>query len=350
MNLLIFTQKVDRKDSNLGFFHGWIEEFGKKADCVFVICGQKGKYNLPQNVHVFSMGKERSIGRPARYINFYKYLFQNVRKADVIFVHMIPAWAILICPVALIFRKKIFLWYTHKSVTLSLRIAEKIVKNIFTASKESCRINSKKIIITGHGIDTERFVPNHSNESVGVLRNNILNKSTKLLAIGRISESKNLDFLIDLMVEIAHRNIDAALDIVGDIITPKDVIYKKRLEEKINKNNLNGDIRFLGAKRNDEMPAVYNSHDILLHVSETGSVDKTVLEAMSCGLPILVTGQAFKDIVPREYYTDKNVDKFLEKIVKLEKNGKNLVLREVVVKDHNLNNLIDKILNKIGNG
>ena len=40
MRLLIFTQRVDREDENLGSFHRWIEEFAKHFDSVSVIAGR----------------------------------------------------------------------------------------------------------------------------------------------------------------------------------------------------------------------------------------------------------------------------------------------------------------------
>lgn len=57
---MIVTQKVDVNDPILGFFHRWVEEFAKHFERITVICLQKGEYNLPANVKVFSLGKEES--------------------------------------------------------------------------------------------------------------------------------------------------------------------------------------------------------------------------------------------------------------------------------------------------
>jgi len=58
MKLLIVTQTIDSNDPVLGFFVRWVEEFSKQCEEVTVICLQKGEYELPKNVRVFSLGKE----------------------------------------------------------------------------------------------------------------------------------------------------------------------------------------------------------------------------------------------------------------------------------------------------
>jgi hypothetical protein len=71
MRLLITTQAVDRTHPALGFFHGWLAEFAKHCEHVHVICLQEGQHDLPENVSVHSLGKERGAGRTARAARFY---------------------------------------------------------------------------------------------------------------------------------------------------------------------------------------------------------------------------------------------------------------------------------------
>jgi len=137
-NLLIITQKVDENDQLLGFFVGWIKEFEKHFDRVTVVA-----LNAPHK-------------------NWLRFIFQilwEVPRHDAVFVHMAPIFAVIAAPWARIWGKSVGLWYTHGTVIWKLRLAEKLVHVIFTASPESCRLSSKKIIITGHGINTELFKP-----------------------------------------------------------------------------------------------------------------------------------------------------------------------------------------------
>src|SRR3989344_2258313 len=276
-NILILTQKVDKNDDNLGFFHRWLEKFAEKTGKIFVIANFIGEYNLPANVQVFSLGKEKRLGRVRRYINFYKYLFKTLPKSDAVFVHMIPAWVVLVWPVAAIYRKKIYLWYTHKSLTFSLRLAEKLVAKIFTASLESCRLNSKKIAVVGHGIDTEHFKPKDFPHDQGAFR---------LLSVGRVTPSKDYEFLLEAMEALKIRGYSAVLDVVG-------------------------------------APPV-----------TTNEAFKNILAA----LPVRQAGR---------YVSRKNSSEMTGKIIQLKNTGKNLSLREIIIQNHNLNNLIKKIMENL---
>ena len=158
--LLIITQKVDLNDDNLGFFHGWLEKFSEKLDKLYVICLAQGDYNLPSNVSVYSLGKEKGTSKISQLIRLQKNLIQILPKVDGVFVHMCSIYAIASFPLVKILNKKMVLWHTHKSTDWKLKLAEKYVNKILTASKESCRLkNRRKIEVIGHGIDTEAFNP-----------------------------------------------------------------------------------------------------------------------------------------------------------------------------------------------
>src|SRR3989344_1078070 len=157
MKLLILTQKIDINDNVLGFFHRWVEKLAEHCEKVTVICLQKGEYRLPGNVRVLSLGKPAqgwsASGGDVRHwvfnrikyiLKFYKYIFRERKSYDSIFVHMNPEYVILGGLFWCLWNKKIVLWYTHKAVNWKLKLAEKIVNKIFTASEESFRLPSKK--------------------------------------------------------------------------------------------------------------------------------------------------------------------------------------------------------------
>ena len=106
MKLLIITQKVDINDDILGFMHIWIKKLSEKIESLDVICLYKGKYDLPKNVKVFSLGKEEYshysyachvakgsfcygvIRRLVSLYRLYRFSWKLLRRNDLLFVHM----------------------------------------------------------------------------------------------------------------------------------------------------------------------------------------------------------------------------------------------------------------------
>ena len=95
MKLLIITQKVDKSDDLLGFMHSWILEFAKHCQMVTVICLYKGNFDLPSNVKVFSLGKEKGVSRVRYMLNFFRYIISERNNYDSVFVHMNQVYVVL---------------------------------------------------------------------------------------------------------------------------------------------------------------------------------------------------------------------------------------------------------------
>ena len=111
MRLLITTQILDKNDTNLGFFHTWIEKLAAKVEQVYVICLKKGNYDLPKNVTVMSLGKEQGSVSSLKYaIRFYRCLWGLRGKYDNVFVHMNPEYTILAGWYWRLTGKKVLLW------------------------------------------------------------------------------------------------------------------------------------------------------------------------------------------------------------------------------------------------
>ena len=65
---------------------------------------------------------------------------------------------------------------------------------------------------------------------------------------------------------------------------------------------------------------------------------------MACGLKILTSNEAFKNILKEENITDKNPEDIANKIISLAKTVNDYSLTEYVAKNHNLYNLVGKII------
>ena len=360
MKLLIITQKVDRNDPILGFFHRWIIEFAKHADRISVICLEQGEYDLPKNVAVYSLGKElrersdlknpgpRSVLeeqlQKVRYVfNFYRLIWRERKNYDVVFVHMNPVYIVLGGALWRMWKKKISLWYTHKSVDLKLRIAEKFVHTIFTASKESFRLKSEKVCVTGHGIDVERFMPVEKKE----------NKIFRIITVGRVSPVKDYETLINAVETLSQKNVSVFVEVVGGADTPKQKKYLDRIKGAVKENDLENIFSFIGPIPNKDLLQYLQGADVFVNMSHTGSLDKAVLEAIASEVPVVTCNEAVADILGKYksvlMFPKGDAKSFAEKINFVRnldvQQKKEMVrnLRDVVVKKHNIGKLITNI-------
>lgn len=271
MRILIVTQAVDTEDPVLGFFVRWIEEFSKHVERVEVVCLKEGVHHLPANVQVHSLGKEHGAVPRASYAwRFLSLAWRLRRDYDVVFVHMNPEYIVVAGVFWRFMHKRIALWYTHKNVDLKLRIAAFFADTIFTASKESFRLKSSKVHVIGHGIDTDFFSPDTR-----------ITRGNWLLSVGRLMPSKRHDLAIRTAAEEGKQ-----LRIIGE--GPE----RNHLEALVHK--LGAHTQFLGGLNQTQLRDEYQKASCLIHTSETGSLDKVVLEALACGLPVRTSDSALK--------------------------------------------------------
>ncbi len=251
MKLLICTQKVDAEDSDLGFFVRWIEEFKKHCE-----------------VEVISL---KDLGNGGRLSRAYNLLAKtSTLDFDAVFVHMNPEYCVAAGWYWRLRGKKIGLWYTHKAVNVRLRIATLFANIIFTASKESFRLNSSKVHVMGHGIDTNFFTPDPS-----------VHRGDHYLSVGRLSKSKRHDLAI-----LVAGNDGQKLKIAGEGPELENLKEEARVARV--------DVEFLGPLTHAQLRDEYRKASQLIHTSETGSLDKVVLEALASGLPIMTRDGALK--------------------------------------------------------
>jgi glycosyltransferase involved in cell wall biosynthesis len=371
--ILIFTQVLDHNHPALGFFLDWIREFAKHCEQITVICLYKGEYDLPENVRVLSLGKEGNnfqfsifnfqlISKFKYLINFYKFIWRERKNYDKVFIHMNQIYVILGGWCWRLFGKRIGLWYTHGKVSLSLRMAEKITNIIFTASKESCRLDSGKIRIVGHGIDLNKF--KYWERKPGDV--------FKIITVGRISPVKDLETIINAYEILEKKTENVSLEFIGGAGLPEHQEYLNEMRELVKKKGLNDKIIFAGPVPVEKIPEYLYNSDLFVSASRTGSLDKVVIEAMATGLPVISSNEAFRGVLevfsnklkspsPCEGggqegvisalgYKEKNTEELADKISSIIKHqdgelGRNL--SEMTKKQHGLNNLIIKICDNL---
>jgi glycosyltransferase involved in cell wall biosynthesis len=90
------------------------------------------------------------------------------------------------------------------------------------------------------------------------------------------------------------------LRIVGTTINDSDARYERALRESMWRRQLQGRVIFEGFVPSEYLPLAHRGAVLHLNVSQTGSLDKAVLESLACGCPVLTGNEAFHDLL-REY-------------------------------------------------
>ena len=344
MKLLMITRKVDKADTQAGFTYNWVKEIGQRVNQLKVICLEKGNLNdLPENVEVFSIGKERGKNRLREIINFQIGALKFIRQVDGVFCHQNPEYTILIAPYAKIFKKKIVTWYSHKSINWKVRLINILADKIVTPTKESCRLDSKNKIITGHGIDVNLFKPlDYGKES----------EKLTIISVGRISPIKNYETLIESVSILKGQGIDLKVEIIGLPGLISQINYFERLKQLVKERQVDDYIVFLGGLPQYDLVRLYQTADLSVNLCPTGSPDKAVLESMACALPVLAANETFRNdfglYADQLIFKHGDSDDLAKKIISLGQNNQleeiGRYLRERVVKYHNLDKLVLKII------
>jgi len=335
VKLLIITQVLDTKHPGLGFFHRWVEEFATHVDSVEVIALSVGTYSLPANVRVHSLGKEQGENRFKYLWRFYFLTWQLRREYDTVFVHMNQIYLVLGGLLWRLAGKRMGLWYAHGTVTPTLKVATLLTHRIFSVSVTSFPLISKKLCVTGHGIDIRQFAPAPKEKVID------------LITVGRISETKNLHTLIKYFSKVVATQ-SVTLTIVGPQLTSADKVCYQQLLTLIKELKLEQRVVFLGPKTSAELPCLLQQSRLFVHTAYNGSIDKAVLEALAVGVPVVTTAAVNAEL-PVWYAPAEQT--FVELTGKVLQSTTNQVDTEsgrlFICQHHSLQSLIPKIVTSL---
>lgn len=147
-----------------------------------------------------------------------------------------------------------------------------VVSNSVAQELKEYPAQNKKIIVMGNGIDNTIFKP------VG-------KKSEKkyILFTGRLSYRKGLFDLIECGKYICEKYPDISFMITGS------GILSDTLRERINEQGLAKQFKFLGFVTREELIKLYQNATLYVLPSHYEGLPTVLLEAMSCGLPVIAT-------------------------------------------------------------
>jgi glycosyltransferase involved in cell wall biosynthesis len=170
----------------------------------------------------------------------------------------------------------------------------------------------EKVHVIPMGTDLKnRFIPPKTRQNKG-----------SLLFVGRLVEKKGLRYLIDALPLILKKHPQASLRIAGD--GPE----KGTLQSQSKRLGISDHVRFLGAVKNELLPALYQTSYVVVFPSviandgDREGFGLVLVEALGCECATVVTDlPAIQDIVVDGktgfVVPQKNVQKLAEKIISL---------------------------------
>jgi glycosyltransferase involved in cell wall biosynthesis len=174
-------------------------------------------------------------------------------------------------------------------VPFSARRADRIISVSEFTKKQIVNyygIPEEKITVIHEGA-SDKFAPMRDNDLIPSVLKRYGVKKKYILFVGRIEPRKNIVGLLKAFNYIKKRGMkDLCLVIVGN----QDSIFKeKELFDRIEEMELGSDIIFTGGVSEDDLPVLYNGAEVLVYPAFAEGFGLPVLEAMSCGTPVITS-------------------------------------------------------------
>jgi len=351
MRAAFFCVLVDPADDIAGFILDWIRALAARLESLEVVVLEDRTaarpVDLPANVRLHSLGKEKGSGRARLLLASQVALGRALGRADFLLCHMMPLYALVSWPLCRLRGRPLFLWYTHQHVDLKLRAAVRLADRVFTAAPESMRLATDKKRVLGHGINTARFSPGPPDRDGDRLR---------VVTVGRISPVKRLEVLIEAAEKLKEMGeLDSfEFKVIGREGTPAQRPYVEGLRARIEAAGLGQAFDLAGHLPYARIDRAYRAADVFVSTQEQRGLDKAVLEAMASGLPAVVANESFRPLLAGQaeallYPADQPAALAerllgLSRLAAAERRRLGLELRERVRAGHDLERFMDRIL------
>ncbi|WP_372874157.1 glycosyltransferase [Pseudomonas sp.] len=155
----------------------------------------------------------------------------------------------------------------------------------------------KPVFVQPTGIDYRRF-QEVTAQQVARLRSSLgIGDEQVLISVSRLSNEKNIDFLIDAIASLRGQTERPFL-----VLMIGDGHQRERLHRRIDELNLAGHFRLLGAVPPEDMAIYYRLGQLFLFASKSETQGMVILEAMAAGLPVVAVRSSGIDDVIRQGY------------------------------------------------
>ncbi len=371
MRLLLFNLATDATDPVLGFGSVWIRELAAHCETIDVLTMYRGVVDLPDNVQVYSAGREHGWSKARRLTTFYRHLTRllSARRYDVCFAHMMPLFAALSGPLLRARGIPLVLWYAHRQETRQLRLGLAMSWRAVTSVATSFPVPTDKLRVVGQGIDTDFYSPPLPKPCAPSVPRPTGDVSQNEGGGGQEPSSDGRPLIIQVarLAAIKHQattiravaGTGAQLAFVGGVQPGYPDDYLRQLEalcaELSQRCRFTGDLPAAGVRDWNRRAT------IAVNTSPVGLFDKSALESMACALPTVVCNPAFapalgehRDLLmiggPEDAAGLRERLAHLLALPEGERGRIGRALRQGVIREHSLKTLIKRLLSVFETG
>jgi glycosyltransferase involved in cell wall biosynthesis len=288
--MVFVTQLVDPDDPVLGFVVGWVRALAARCDRLWVIANEVRSVPADLGAEVISLGKEAGKKKLGRGLVYESALLRVVRKesVDTLIAHMCPVYLNLAAPITKAAGVRTLLWFAHPADSRSLRIAGRLADVVVSSLEGAYPSSNGRVRYIGQGIDTQRFSLMPVDDAAGPLR---------CLMLNRLSPVKGVPVVLRAMALLAEKGIDSRLQVVGPATTPAERGHRDELLELIDSLELGDRVTLDEGVSPAAVPALLAASHVVINATARGSGDKTILEAMAVGRPVILSNHVFAPLV-----------------------------------------------------
>ena len=348
MRVLMITQELDESSSVLRVAHDWAEAISLRVDELIIAAARVGTFQLSDNVSVTPLRRTEGVSAKRAAVALAAELGRRVstKGIDLVFAHMVPAYALMAVAFAKPVGVPVCLWYASHGLSNRLRIAHRIVDAVATASTDSYPLNGDKVAVLGHGIDASRYRAVDTTKS----------DPPVIFVASRITPMKQIHLAIEALGNSMLRDHPntPTLEVAGTPFHDGDRDYLRRLHRRVRELGLTDRVRFVGAVPGDKMPLALARAHMALSLREAPSLDKNGLESLLAEVPIVSNNPSYKPVVgpfADDLYVEGDDAAALATKISLLLDNAELrariaaSLRETVEADHGLSGFADRLTN-----
>ena len=195
------------------------------------------------------------------------------------------------------------------------RLSKKIWKKAYSVVANSKGLKDlallsspeQDISVIYNGVDVDKFVPD---------KNKNRNKKITLISTGRLIPRKGYKYLLEALKDFSGFRL----------ILLGGGVQREELEECAKENNI--DLKCFGKVDHSVLIDKLNEADIFILPSLNEGMSNSVLEAMSCGLPVIVTdvGGSEELINDNGFIVKKGSSEEIKKVLTIYQNNPKLIL------------------------